>query len=147
MAERGGSRGSSTAQGVPAPRVTTRQPDGLETLVTSLGGGNLDFSAMLAIADILPVMVAYVDAGFVYRFCNRPLAEWLDLPRKAILGHHMREVLGEDAFAHRKPMFEAALKGQRMFFASEFRHCSTVWGAVERARVALNLCHSTLELF
>src|SRR5919107_2517310 len=122
MAERGGSRGSSTAQGVPAPRVTTRQPDGLETLVTSLGGGNLDFSAMLAIADILPVMVAYVDAGFVYRFCNRPLAEWLDLPRKAILGHHMREVLGEDAFAHRKPMFEAALKGQRMFFASEFRH-------------------------
>src|SRR3569832_1566207 len=106
MADRGGSRESSTAQGVPAPRRAALQPEGMEPLVTALGGGTLDFAAMLAIADILPVMVAYVDSGFVYRFCNRPLAEWLDLPRKAILGHHMREVLGEDAFAHRKPMFE-----------------------------------------
>jgi PAS domain S-box-containing protein len=90
-------------------------------LVTALGG-TLDFPAMLAIADVLPVMVAYCDTDCIYRFVNRPLAEWLGLPRKEILGHHMREVLGEDAYLHREPMFRAALKGERMFFVSEFGH-------------------------
>ena len=36
---------------------------------------------MLAIADMLPVMVAYFDRDLRYRFVNKPLADWLELPR------------------------------------------------------------------
>ena len=97
-----------------------RSPDGFERLVTALGGGTLDFTAMLAIADLLPVMIAYVDRDFKYRFVNRPLAEWLDVPRRELIGRSMREVLGEQAFEQRAPMLASALAGQRQYFASEF---------------------------
>jgi PAS domain S-box-containing protein len=104
--------------------VPARTPSSFEALVTALGGGVLDFPAMLAIADILPVMTAYVDRGFVYRFVNKPFAEWFERPRKAILGRHMRELIGEEHFANRVSMLEAALAGERQFFAAEFEHPS-----------------------
>jgi len=97
-----------------------RKPDGFDTLVTTLGGGVLDFSAMLAIADILPVMTGYADANLVIRFVNKPLAEWLGMRRKDVLGKHMRELLGEEAFAEREVLLAEALSGDRKFFAAEF---------------------------
>jgi PAS domain S-box-containing protein len=101
---------------------SARAPGDLDPLVTTLGGGSFDFNSILAVADILPVMVAYVDSELTYRFLNKPLAEWLELPRRDVLSHHMRDVIGKAAFAHREPMLAAALKGERMFFASEFEH-------------------------
>src|SRR5215831_17813863 len=79
-----------------APRV----PKDFQPLVTSLGGF-LDFPAMLAIADILPIMVAYYDREFICRFCNRPYAEWVGLPRREILGSHSRDIIGEQGFNER----------------------------------------------
>ena len=120
MADRGTTRrkDGGTAERHNAPR----QPEGFETLVTALGGGTLDFPAMLGIADVLPVMIAYVDRDFRYAFVNRPLAEWFELPRKDMLGKTMRDLLGDAAFDQRLPMLESALAGERTFFASEFDH-------------------------
>src|SRR5438045_8722221 len=59
------------------PIGTARTPHDYEPLVTALGGGVLDFPAMLAIADILPVMHAYVDATLTYRFVITALGLWL----------------------------------------------------------------------
>lgn len=100
-----------------APRV----PKDFEPLVTALGGF-LDFPAMLAIADILPVMVSYYDRDFICRFCNKPYADWVGLPRREILGRHSRDIIGEQGFAERRPMAEQAFRGERTFFASEFEH-------------------------
>jgi PAS domain S-box-containing protein len=107
-----------------APRVLgeVRTPEGYEPLITALGGGALDFSGMLAIADLLPVMIAYFDTGCVYRFINKPFAEWLGRPRGEILGRHSREIIGDEAFEARQAMIDQALAGQRTFFASEFDH-------------------------
>jgi PAS domain S-box-containing protein len=102
------------------PIGTARTPHDYEPLVTALGGGVLDFPAMLAIADILPVMTAYVDSTLTYRFVNRPLAQWLGLPRKEILGKTVREIVGHEAFEQREPLYRAALAGERTFYASEF---------------------------
>jgi PAS domain S-box-containing protein len=102
-----------------------------EPLVTALGGGALDFPAMLAIADILPVMVGYVDKNLVYRFVNRPLAEWIGLPRKDILGRPIREIIGEEPFAAREAMYQSALSGERTFYASEFEHSTRGHVAVQ----------------
>ncbi len=81
-----------------------------------------DFSALIAIADSLPVMVAYCDTGQIYRFCNRPIAEWFERPRDQILGHRVREIMGEAAYAVRQPAIEAALAGERQWFAAGFDH-------------------------
>ena len=113
-----------------ARRGGARTLSDFQPLITALGGGVLDFPAMLAIADILPVMTGYIDRGFVYRFVNKPLAEWIGLPRKDLLGKHMRDVIGAAAFAEREPLLKAALKGERMFFASEIEH-------PERGRLAV----------
>ena len=110
---------------------TARNPGGFEPLVTALGGGNLDFAAMLAIADILPVMVAYVDRDLVYRFVNKPLADWFSVPRKEMLGRTVKEIIGEEAFGQREAMYAAALGGQRTFYASEFEHSSRGHVAVQ----------------
>src|SRR3954452_6697105 len=91
------------------PIGTARTPHDYEPLVTALGGGVLDFPAMLAIADILPVMTAYVDSTLTYRFVNRPLAQWLALPRKEILGKTVREIVGHEASEQREPLYRAAL--------------------------------------
>jgi PAS domain S-box-containing protein len=77
---------------------------------------------LLALADLLPVMTAYFDRDLTLQFINKPFAEWLDVPRSALLGRSMEEITGADAFAHRKPMIDAALAGERQFFVADFDH-------------------------
>jgi PAS domain S-box-containing protein len=77
---------------------------------------------VLALADVLPVLTAYVDTEQRYRFLNKPLADWFERPRSEILGKTLREVLGEKAYAVRQPLIEAALAGERQFFAADFDH-------------------------
>src|SRR6476659_10053460 len=113
MAERGNIGGAGGAGGGGMDRA--RRSTDFDPLVTTLGGGNIDFSSILAIADILPVMVAYIDRDLIYRFVNKPLADWIGRPRKEILGRHMRDVIGDEAIAERKDILDQALKGERMF--------------------------------
>src|SRR3990170_4564268 len=82
----------------------------------------LDFGGILAIADALPVMIAYVDQTEHYLFVNRPIADWFERPRSQILGRTMREVMGEKNYAARKEAIAAAFKGQRQWFAAAFDH-------------------------
>ena len=77
---------------------------------------------VLALADALPVMTAYVDREERYRFLNKPLADWFERPRSEILGRTLEEVLGEAAYAVRAPLIAAALAGERQYFASDFDH-------------------------
>lgn len=76
---------------------------------------------LLALADLLPVMTAYVDRDEIFRFINKPYAEWIGRPRRDIIGLTMREIIGEQ-YASRKPMIDAALEGQRQFFVATFDH-------------------------
>jgi len=87
-----------------------------------LQGGGFDFSGMLAVADMLPVMVAYVGEDLRYRFMNKPMADWFERPRSELLGLTMAELLGEEAWASREPLVAAAFAGERKFFASDFKH-------------------------
>ncbi|HEU5286208.1 MAG TPA: PAS domain S-box protein [Sphingomicrobium sp.] len=77
---------------------------------------------LLALADLLPVMTAYVDKEQRYRFLNKPLADWFERPRSEILGRTLKEVLGDKAYGVREPLIAAALAGERQYFASEFDH-------------------------
>jgi PAS domain S-box-containing protein len=98
-----------------APPPATRLPPQQQ-------GGGFDFAGILAVADMLPVMVAFVDRDLRYRFMNKPMADWFERPRQEILGKTVREMLGEEAFAHREPLLAAAMAGERKFFAVDFNH-------------------------
>ena len=96
----------------------------IEAVASSLASlpGPVDFPGVLAIADSLPVMIAYLDREQRYMFLNRTLAEWLERPRKEVLGRTMKEVLGEKAYEYRRPMVEAALGGEKQWFIADFDH-------------------------
>jgi PAS domain S-box-containing protein len=66
--------------------------------------------------DTLPALVAFIDREGRYRLLNRTYEDWFGRPRGEIIGKHMREVLGEEAFALRKVQFEAVLRGERQTF-------------------------------
>ena len=96
-----------------------------ETSGTAAGGGGtgtFDFSQMLAVADALPVSLAFVDRDLRYRFVNRALAEFLERSRGDLLGRTMDEILNPAAMADRRPLLDAALAGERQWFAAEFDH-------------------------
>jgi PAS domain S-box-containing protein len=123
MADRGGNStrpGKSAAPAVDEPSHAHESM--LEPLVTALGGGTLDFSAMLAIADIIPIPICYLDQQQIFRFANRAAAEWFERPRKAILGKSYEQMVGPAAYAARRPLLEEALAGERKFFAATFDH-------------------------
>ncbi|MDP9162921.1 MAG: PAS domain-containing protein [Pseudomonadota bacterium] len=81
-----------------------------------------DAQAMLAVADALPVMIAFLDTDERYRFINRPLAEWFERPRSEILGRTVREVMGEDHYAHRRDEIGKVLAGEPSFVAVTIDH-------------------------
>ncbi|WP_210530448.1 PAS domain S-box protein [Rubellimicrobium arenae] len=47
-----------------------------------------------AMLDGVPLRVAYLDAGLIYRDVNREFLEFLDRPRAEVIGHHVRDILG-----------------------------------------------------
>jgi PAS domain S-box-containing protein len=68
------------------------------------------------LADALPVFASFIDREERYQLVNRTYEEWFGVPAHAILGKTVREVLGEEAYAARKPQLEAALQGERVRF-------------------------------
>ena len=86
--------------------------------------GGFDFSQTLAIADALPMGIAFVDREHRYRFLNKALAEFFERPRSEILGATMEEILGKEAMKVRGPMLAAALAGERQYFVADYDHPS-----------------------
>ena len=121
MADRGKieSPEDDAARGEPTPEAAD-----LRAVAAGLSNlpGPVDFAGVLAIADSLPVMIAYLDRDLRYRFLNRTLADWLEQPRRSVLGRTMEEVVGEKAYKFRRPMVEAALEGDEQWFIADFDH-------------------------
>jgi len=70
--------------------------------------------------DNVPVLIAYVDREERYRFTNMPFRRALNLPQQHIDGHTVREMLSPERYARLKPHIDAAFRGQRQSFETEF---------------------------
>jgi PAS domain S-box-containing protein len=118
-------RGGKTKHQAPPPTPDAPLPINLPaTMFTGPG--------LLQLADLVPVMTAFIDRHHVIRFMNKPYADWFGKPRREIIGKTMRELLGEATWAERRPMIEAAMAGERQFFAATFEH-------PDRGTLALNI--------
>jgi PAS domain S-box-containing protein len=78
------------------------------------------------IADNLPGLVSHMDLNLRYLFINSAYERWLGKKEEALLGHTMREVIGEEAFQRAQPMTVRALAGEQVSFEN---HMNTVTGA------------------
>jgi len=101
------------------------------------GGGGFDFSSMLMVADMLPVMVCTLDRGLVCRFVNKPYADWFEKPRSDLLGRHIADIIGQSAADFRSPMLEAALAGEQQFFVTDYDHPTRGKVAVQTSYIPL----------
>lgn len=69
-----------------------------------------------AVADAMPVLIAYCDRNLTYRFCNARFTEWFGLSKDQLLGRPIREVLGPRAFQAIQPAIRRVLAGERVEF-------------------------------
>ena len=70
------------------------------------------------VADALPVLVSFIDRNETYRFVNRYYLNWFGIAPENIVGRTMRDLLGEAAYADRKPNIDRALAGEHVAFES-----------------------------
>ena len=75
-----------------------------------------------AIADALPMALAYVDSDLRYRFVNQALADFLERPRIGTARPDDGRGADAEAMADRRPMLDAALAGERVWFAADYDH-------------------------
>ena len=85
------------------------------------------------ITDTVPSLIAYVDTEGRYRLNNRAYEQWFGHPRSEMAGRHMRDVLGESAWAVIGPRVEAALAGQTVRYEAQVPY--------QARRDALGRCH------
>jgi len=81
-------------------------------------------SQLRLIADAMPALISYIGHDHVYRFANRTYETWFGHKRDELIGKHLREVLGQEAYALLQPRLERALAGERVFFESEIPYQS-----------------------
>lgn len=71
------------------------------------------------VTDDAPVYLAHCDKEGRYRFVNQPYAERFGLRPKDIIGKHIREVIGNDAYDKVRGHIETVLQGERVEFEQE----------------------------
>ncbi|WP_082448188.1 MULTISPECIES: PAS domain-containing protein [unclassified Sphingomonas] len=74
------------------------------------------------IADAMPMLVAYVGADHRYRFANARYQEWFGTSPEAIVGRHIRDVIGEAAYVDRRADIDAALGGRAIVAETTLHH-------------------------
>ncbi len=68
------------------------------------------------VTDAMPALISYIAPDGTYRFVNKLYERWFNQPTETMVGRHVSEVLGPDAYAAVYPRLERALQGTRVFF-------------------------------
>lgn len=68
------------------------------------------------ITDSVPALVSYVDKDEKYRFVNQSYTEWFGISQDRIVGHTVREIIGQKAYESIKDKLREALEGNVVKF-------------------------------
>ncbi len=68
------------------------------------------------ITDAIPLLISYVDKEHHYRFVNQTYIEWFGQPQEQIIGKHLSEILGDEAYRSILPEIEKVLSGEQVIF-------------------------------
>ncbi len=78
------------------------------------------------IVDLLPVLVAYVDADGHYRRVNRTYQDWFGRSPQEIQNRHMRDVLGLQYVQRVQPYLDAVLSGKTVTYQDQLTFPTSV---------------------
>ena len=73
------------------------------------------------VADRIPAFVAYLTSDHRYRYVNQRYVEAFQRSRAAIVGRHISELVGTNAYARMGPMLERAFCGESASIEVDFR--------------------------
>ncbi len=71
------------------------------------------------VTDALPALISYVDKEQRYRFNNKAYEQWFGYPQFNIIGRHVREVLGDEAYDSIRDQIESALAGETVSYEKQ----------------------------
>ncbi|SDM89086.1 PAS domain S-box-containing protein [Methylobacterium phyllostachyos] len=67
---------------------------------------------LLLITDSLPLLIAFIDRGLVYRFANRAYEDWFARAPEDVVGLHVRDLLDAMDYSAREDAFTRVLSGE-----------------------------------
>ncbi len=70
------------------------------------------------VTDSVPMLIAYIDADLIYRYCNAAYRRWFGLEREEVVGRNVAEVLGDEIVDEIGPYFSRALAGEPVLYTS-----------------------------
>jgi PAS domain S-box-containing protein len=96
----------------------------LRAAAESAGQAMESASQLRLIADAMPALISYITPDYTYRFVNRMYQTWFGLGREQLMGRHLREVLGAEAWELLQPRLERVFRGERVFLEAEIPYQS-----------------------
>ena len=77
----------------------------------------------------LPTRIFYLDKEQRYRVVNQAFTDWFGLPKHAIVGLHVRELVGDTAWEIIRPWLDRAYAGELVDYETEipYRHGGARW--------------------
>jgi len=77
------------------------------------------------ITDAVPALMAFIGADGLYRMANAGYREWLGLDPAQLIGRHVRDVIGAQAWEQARPYVQRALAGEAVVYEAEMAYAST----------------------
>ena len=99
-------------------------PDTVRDRVASVlaDSPSLDEGHLRRVLDAVAAPVSYVDTELRFRYNNKAYDLWVGRPHQELYGSHVRESLGEKAYAEVRPYMEEALAGREVNFERELEY-------------------------
>ncbi|WP_426122867.1 PAS domain-containing sensor histidine kinase [Pararhizobium sp. PWRC1-1] len=82
-------------------------------------------------ADTVPVLISFFDADHICRFANEHHCNWYGRTPVDLVGLHMRDFLGPDAYSERLHHLERVASGHEVFFEAPVPYLDGTWHDAE----------------
>ncbi len=79
------------------------------------------------VTNAIPALISFFDSDLVCRFANDYHNEWFGRSPESLVGQHIREFLGEEAFASRAPYIARVMAGESVSFDAKVPHGADGW--------------------
>jgi PAS domain S-box-containing protein len=80
-----------------------------------------------AMADAIPALVSFFDARLVCQYANEHHCRWYGRTPRELVGLHLRDFLGEEGYAHRRPFLDRVCAGEEVSFDATVPHLDGSW--------------------
>jgi PAS domain S-box-containing protein len=84
-------------------------------------------SDLRAVTNAIPTLISYFDADLICRFANEYHKEWFGRSPESLIGQHMRDFIGADAFSSRAPYVARVRSGETVSLDTKVPHGVDGW--------------------